>query len=105
MQSMKFYCKNIEALASQILYHKALYYKGKSEITNEEFDALEDELKKLNPHHPVLQFVGYSLAHQKNKVAHKPLMLSLAKTYEKSIISVLYQNNFSGIDPVNPVQL
>lgn len=58
---------NIEQLASLILYHKMLYYKGKSTISNEEFDALEAKLKSLSPHHPVLDFVGYSLTHQKQK--------------------------------------
>jgi DNA ligase (NAD+) len=78
--------KKIEKLASQILYHKRLYYKGTSELTNEQFDALEEQLKKLSPHHPVLHFVGYELADQKGKIKHDPPMLSLAKTYEKSVL-------------------
>lgn len=83
---MILYNKKIEELASQILYHKRLYYQGKSVITNDEFDALENKLKQLNPHHPVLNFVGYELTHQKHKIKHLPAMLSLAKTYEKSVL-------------------
>lgn len=83
---MVFYHKKIEELASQILYHKTLYYRGKSVITNEEFDILEDKLRKLSPHHPVLNFVGYDVKHKKNRIQHNPLMLSLAKTYDKAVL-------------------
>lgn len=90
---MKLYNKKIEELASQVLYHKRLYYKGKSTISNEEFDALEAHLKTLSPHHPVLNFVGYELTNQKDKIKHTPLMLSLAKTYEKSVL-LTFLNQF-----------
>lgn len=45
-------------LASEIRRHRALYYGGHPEITDAEFDALEDRLRSLNPDHPVLAEVG-----------------------------------------------
>lgn len=72
----------IEALASQILLHKKLYYSGKAAIPDAAYDALEDELRSLDATHPVLDFVGYSLGKGAKKVAHEPPMLSLAKTYD-----------------------
>jgi len=78
--------KKIEQLASQLLYHKRLYYQGKSILSNEEYDAIEGELEKLNPHHPVLEFVGFDSSNQKLKVQHSIPMLSLTKTYSKSTL-------------------
>jgi DNA ligase (NAD+) len=72
----------IEVLASQILLFKKLYYTGSPSISDEAYDALEDELKVLDPHHPVLAMVGYPLGVVAGKVSHVPPMLSLAKTYE-----------------------
>lgn len=72
----------IEALASQILVYRKLYYTGKPTIPDEAYDALEEELRALDPSHPVLSMVGYTLGRVQGKVAHEPPMLSLAKTYE-----------------------
>lgn len=72
----------IESLASQILLHKKLYYSGRTAIPDAAYDALEEELKGLDPQHPVLFMVGYSLSDAQSKVSHEPPMLSLAKTYE-----------------------
>ncbi|WP_161597649.1 NAD-dependent DNA ligase LigA [Fluviispira multicolorata] len=71
----------IENIASQILYHKKLYYKGKSIISDAEYDALEQKLKELAPNHPVLSLVGYPFSETNNKISHNLPMLSLAKTY------------------------
>ncbi|NBW81252.1 NAD-dependent DNA ligase LigA [bacterium] len=76
----------IELLASQILLYKELYYLGKAAISDEAYDALENELRALAPHHPALSFVGYKLRESSQKVPHRPPMLSLAKTYESSEI-------------------
>lgn len=71
----------IENLASQILLHKKLYYSGKAVIPDSAYDAMEDELAKLAPWHPVLSMVGYTLSESTKKIAHNPPMLSLSKTY------------------------
>ncbi len=73
----------IEQLASQILYHKKLYYSGKSILSDKEYDALEDKLKNISPNHPALSVVGYKIPGSNGKVRHDIPMLSLAKTYEK----------------------
>lgn len=73
--------KKIETIASQLLYHKKLYYSGRSIISDAEYEALEDYLKKLSPDHPVLSLVGYKFDDSGKKIAHHMPMLSLAKTY------------------------
>ena len=76
--------EEIEKLASQILRHKHIYYKGKPEISDADYDALEDKLKKLSPHHPVLSMVGNLVKTEAKKIEHKRPMLSLDKTYKVS---------------------
>ncbi len=49
---------SIDILASQIRRHRALYYGGEPEISDAEFDALEDRLRALSPEHEVLAEVG-----------------------------------------------
>lgn len=51
-----------ERLASEVQRHRALYYAGSPEISDAEFDALEDRLRELAPEHPVLAEVGASTA-------------------------------------------
>ena len=48
----------IEELAAQVRHHRDLYYNRQPEISDEEFDALEDRLRELAPDHPVLGEVG-----------------------------------------------
>ena len=85
MISVQAHQKNkIEKIASQILLYKELYYLGRAAISDEAYDALEKELSNLDPSHPALSFVGYKVKDSTAKVAHRPPMLSLAKTYETS---------------------
>ncbi|MEY3902892.1 MAG: hypothetical protein RL189_2198 [Pseudomonadota bacterium] len=79
--------EKIERLASQILLYKELYYLGRPAVTDEAYDALENELRAHDPSHPALQFVGYQIRESAQKVAHKPPMLSLAKSYESADLS------------------
>jgi DNA ligase (NAD+) len=74
----------ISELAEQILNHKKLYYAGKPLISDAAYDKIEDQLKKLAPHHPVLTFVGTEIPSDSEKVTHAEPMLSLQKTYEVS---------------------
>jgi DNA ligase (NAD+) len=73
--------KSIEKLESLIRYHKALYYQGNPEISDHEYDKLEEELKKIDPDNPVLKLVGTTVSNLK-KVKHDTKMLSLDKKYE-----------------------
>jgi DNA ligase (NAD+) len=47
----------IEELAKEILRHKKLYYRGIPEISDWDFDKLEDSLRQLDPDNVVLQMV------------------------------------------------
>lgn len=70
-----------QKLAEEIIKHKNLYYQGKPEISDIEYDKLEDELRSLNPANEILNFVG-SEYFQGEKVEHSKKMLSLNKTYK-----------------------
>jgi len=69
-------------LAQEIMRHKRLYYAGHPEISDADYDRLEEQLAKLAPDHPVLKFVGADEIIEARKVHHHLPMLSLQKTYE-----------------------
>ncbi len=71
----------IKELENQIKYHKAKYYQGHPEISDLEYDKLEEELKKLDPKNQVLDIIGSSPKGSR-KVPHDTKMLSLNKTYK-----------------------
>jgi DNA ligase (NAD+) len=71
----------VQELEQLILKHKSLYYRGRPEISDQEYDSLEEELKKLDPQNHVLRIVGTTLESGK-KVKHETKMLSLGKTYD-----------------------
>ena len=73
----------IQELEKLILHHKELYYRGKAEITDEAYDKLETELKKIDPSNPVLKLIGHMQLDTNLKVAHQKKMLSLDKTYDE----------------------
>ena len=75
------YSQEVAKLAAAIIRHRKLYYSGKPEINDHEFDKLEDQLRDLEPLHPVLNMLGISSSLKDKKVIHKKPMLSLAKTY------------------------
>ncbi len=72
----------IQELEKLILHHKERYYTGKAEISDEKYDKLEGELKKLDAENPVLKLVGFKQTEAVSKVEHQKKMLSLDKTYE-----------------------
>ncbi len=74
--------KRIQELEKLILHHKERYYLGHAEISDEQYDHLEAELKSLDPENPVLQLVGFKQTELLDKVVHQKKMLSLDKTYE-----------------------
>ncbi len=82
---MIFMTISIDALAKTILYHKRLYYTGKPEISDEEYDLLEQRLRTETPDHPTLNIIGNpSLDSGLARVQHAIPMLSLDKTYKIS---------------------
>ncbi|MCE7743468.1 MAG: hypothetical protein GOP50_13535, partial [Candidatus Heimdallarchaeota archaeon] len=74
--------EEIDKLENLILFHKRKYYDGEPEISDAEYDSLEDRLRDIDPENPVLFIVG---APSGGNVAHDPPMLSCqkAKTVEK----------------------
>lgn len=75
--------ERIKLLESEVLKHKRLYYQGQKEIEDEEYDLLENELKKLDPKNPLLSMVGSDFF-SGEKIKHNKKMLSLDKKYEFS---------------------
>ncbi len=73
----------IEELENKIIYHKSLYYQGRPEISDADYDRLEEELKAIDPLNPILSLVGH--CHNESastKVKHNEKMLSLDKVYD-----------------------
>lgn len=73
--------ERIKQLEELILRNKNLYYSGAAEISDEDYDKLEAELKSLDPKNYVLSIVG-STTFRSEKIAHDHKMLSLNKTYK-----------------------
>jgi DNA ligase (NAD+) len=71
----------IKNLELEIIKHKDLYYQGKPEISDEEYDKLESSLKELDPDNSVLSIVGTTNL-SGEKIQHEVKMLSLNKTYK-----------------------
>ncbi len=72
--------KRIDDLAERIEKYRASYYAGHPEISDAAFDALEDELRELDPTHPVLAKVGSAaLVTEWEKARHEIPMGSLNK--------------------------
>jgi len=70
----------IDDLAARIEKYRASYYAGHPEISDAAYDALEDELRDLDPTHPVLAKVGSgSLVQEWEKARHEIPMGSLNK--------------------------
>jgi DNA ligase (NAD+) len=71
----------IKKLELEIIKHKNLYYQGKPEVSDEEYDKLELSLKKLDPDNSILSIVGTTNL-SGEKIQHEVKMLSLNKTYK-----------------------
>ena len=93
-----------KTLISQLNYYRDLYYnKNTSEISDEEYDGLFDELVNLEiktgivyPNSPT-QTVGYMVQSKFEKVQHTHPMLSLDKTKQfKDIVSWANQKDLVG---------
>ncbi len=69
-----------DALAARLDRHRASYYAGTPEISDAAYDALEDELRTVDPTHPVLSRVGSAPAVSEwEKARHEIPMGSLNK--------------------------
>ena len=70
----------ITKLVSEINVHRAAYARGAPLISDVEYDALEEQLRQLDPNHPLLQQPWVETM-AGEKVTHAVPMLSLQKTY------------------------
>lgn len=80
----------IEELEALIKHHKALYYQGRPEIKDSEYDKIEDDLRKIDPENSALKIVGST--ETGNKVKHSTKMLSLNKTYKADDLEKWIEN-------------
>lgn len=62
------------------------YYRGEPIMSDADYDALEHDLKKLDPDNPVLKTVGAPADNTLSKVKHRCLMGSLDNAFEESEI-------------------
>ncbi|MGB9685073.1 MAG: NAD-dependent DNA ligase LigA [Rectinema subterraneum] len=69
----------VNELEAEIKRHQKLYYNGEPEISDEEFDALWDELEALDPGNPLLKAVGTDRSERWPKSPHRMTMGSLSK--------------------------
>lgn len=79
-----YHAARVQELAEAIIKHKRLYYAGHPEISDQAYDRLEDELRRLSPEHPALAAIGSGVASSGGvKIKHDRPMLSLQKTYAR----------------------
>ncbi len=96
----------VKQLAEQVLHHKRAYYAGHPEISDFAYDALEEELRRMAPDHPVLRAIGAEPVGSSKKVEHAVPMLSLNKTYVlDELIAWMGQESIVGMLKVDGVSL
>ena len=61
----------VEKLEAKIKGYAESYYNGIEEITDDEFDALVEELRDLNPKSKILTSVGWGSEEYGKKYPHK----------------------------------
>ena len=74
--------ERILELEKLLHHHNHLYYtRGTTEITDDEYDRLKDELEKLDPENSLLYQVGDAPRIEAAKITHSVELLSLDKTH------------------------
>ena len=74
--------ERIMVLEKMLRRHNELYYaRGTTEITDDEYDRMKDELEKLDPANPLLIQVGDAPRTEAEKIRHSVELLSLDKTH------------------------
>lgn len=107
--------EEINNLVNLLIKYKKSYYNGNSEISDDQFDALENQLKELDPYNKYFNMVGirddsgyFKVKHKipmlsmqkvKNPVSAKQWMLSLLEKFDKSKNPDVYNNYLWPIQP------
>ncbi len=97
--------QRILQLRKELHEHNHRYYIDNAPtISDQAFDALMDELMKLEARHPELADpnspsvrVGSDLSHEFNQVVHARPMLSLGNTYSRADVEAFYQRVAEGL--------
>jgi len=78
---------SIQELASLIQHHNKLYWEQNTQaISDVEYDALVEQLRTLDPTHPLLNELG-GFDELGTKVSHEKPMLSLDKCYDEPTLN------------------
>ena len=73
----------IESLAERIAAYADSYYEGNPEISDEAFDLLVEQLRRMDPENPVLGKVGWGYKVEIDMNATKPHRFEVAKFEDK----------------------
>ena len=73
----------VQELVNQLLQYKEKYYNNEPEISDEEFDKLENKLRQLDPENNYFKIVGISAQGEKIKHLYPMLSMAKAKTIEE----------------------
>jgi DNA ligase (NAD+) len=77
--------KRVDELGSLLSKYRDAYYNGQPQVSDAAYDALEDELRALDPNHPVLQEIGSpAAATEWEKARHTIPMGSLNKAVNEA---------------------
>lgn len=85
---------NIEKRVKDLLKYKKAYYDGEPEISDAEFDKLEDELRKEVPDNAYFNLVGSTTPSSK-KVKHEVRMRSMKKANSIDDVEKWIKNTFT----------
>lgn len=94
--------ERVEELERLIPYYAEKYYQGESEISDEEFDSLVEELEQLNPDSEILKKTGWGSEGEKGKVKIEHYYTevgSLKKTREFGGLPDEFKNIVVNISP------
>ncbi len=91
----------MDALAENIRHHRRLYYNETPELSDESFDALENQLRKLAPNHPVFAEVGAAPPNQPASDEQSHPLTSKELTAHTTWLLNATQRAFEG-DPADP---
>ena len=90
--------ERIQELENEIQKHRKAYYNDQPLISDEAYDALEDELRELAPDHPLLEKVGAEPPEDGwTKISHRFFLSSLGKARNPSELQEWKKRVFSSL--------